>query len=263
MAKKTLPSTIEYTDLLHDEFSATELKTPRVDENYRYIRDASLWGKIKRFFLFFCIAKPMGKIYLKTKFHHEIVGRWKLKRYRHNAIILYGNHTQDIGDAIIPAFFANRYINTIVHPNNLVSPVVGKHVPLLGGIPLPNSPKAKPNFDAALERKIKKQQAIIIYPEAHIWPYCTFIRPFPSDSFTYPLYYGSPVFCFVNTYHRTKKEGKVRIRTYIDGPFFPNPKLSAKEAREELRNEVYNQMCERAALSDIQVIQYVKKGEKK
>ena len=120
----------------------------------------------------------------------------------------------------------------------------------------------KKNFDEALERRFKKQQAVIIYPEAHIWPYCTFIRPFPSDSFSYALHYGSPVFCFVNTYHKTKKEGKVRIRTYIDGPFFPNPNLSMKEARDELRNEVYNQMSERAALSDIEVIHYVKKETK-
>ena len=262
MSKPELPESIEYTDLLHDEFSPTKVETPRIGEDYRYIRDASLWGKMKRFFAFFCIAKPIAKIYLKTHFHHEIVGKWKLKRYRHNAILLYGNHTQDIGDAVIPAFFANRYFNTIVHPNNTAIPGIGKFVPLLGGIPLPNDPKAKKNFDEALERRFKKQQAVIIYPEAHIWPYCTFIRPFPSDSFSYALHYGSPVFCFVNTYHRTKKEGKVRIRTYIDGPFFPNPNLSMKEAREELRNEVYNQMCERAALSDIEVIHYIKKEGK-
>ena len=258
MSKEKLPETIEYSDLLHDEFSPTKVETPRIDANYRYIRDASLWGKIRRFFVFFLILKPWAKIFLKRKFHHEIVGKWKLKHYRKNAIFLYGNHTQDIGDALIPAFFSNRYINPIVHPNNIAVPGIGKLVPLLGGIPLPNDPSAKPNFDAALERRIKKQQAVIIYPEAHIWPYCTFIRPFPSDSFVYPMHFGSPVFCFTNTYHKTKK-GKIRIRTYIDGPFFPDPNLPAKDAREDLRNQVYNQMCERAALSDVEVIHYIEK----
>ena len=261
MSKEQLPETIVYSDLLHDEFSVMEIHSDPIDENYRYIRDKGFFGKLKRFFTFRIIAKPIAWFYLKTKFKHEIVGRWKLRRYKKQAIFIYGNHTQIIGDALMPAFILSpRYINVIVHPNNVNIPGIGKFVPLLGGLPLPGNKMAKENFNEAIKTRVKEHQPIVIYPEAHIWPYYTGIRPFVNDSFTYPVYYGSPVFCFTNTYHK-RKNGKVRIRTYIDGPFFPSFESSAKDAREELRNEVYNTMCERASLSTYEKIKYVKKND--
>ena len=161
----------------------------------------------------------------------------------------------------MPAFMVSpRYINVIVHPNNINIPTIGKYVPLLGGLPLPGSAKAKENFNEAIKTRVTQHQPIVIYPEAHIWPYYTGIRPFVSDSFSYPVFYGAPTFCFTNTYHK-RKNGKVRIRTYIDGPFFPDFEASPKEAREFLRNEVYNTMCERAGFSTYEKIKYVKKND--
>ena len=261
MAKERLPETIVYSDPLHDEFSTMEIHSDPILEDYRYIRDKGFFGRIKRFFLFRIIAKPIAKIYLRSKFRHEVVGKWKLKRYKKQAIFIYGNHTQIIGDALMPAFILSpRYINVIVHPNNINIPGIGKFVPLLGGLPLPGSAKAKENFNEAIKTRVTQHQPIVIYPEAHIWPYYTGIRPFVSDSFTYPVYYGAPTFCFTNTYHK-RKNGKVRIRTFIDGPFFADFESSPKEAREFLRNEVYNTMCERAGFSTYEKIKYVKKND--
>jgi len=256
---KEYPETIFYTDPLHDEFGQMDVHADPIDENYSYIRDNGFFGRLKRFFLFRVIAKPIAWFYLHNELHHEIVGRWKLKRYRKQAIFIYGNHTQPIGDALMPAFILSpRYINVIVHPDNLVVPGVGKYVPLLGGLPLPHSAKAKENFTAAIGKRVSQHQPIVIYPEAHIWPFYTGIRPFGNESFTYPVYYGAPVFCFTNTYHKLKN-GKVRIRTYVDGPFFPAIGASPKEACEQLRNEVYNTMTERASTSTYEKIKYVRK----
>lgn len=261
MAKECLPETIVYSDPLHDEFSTMEIHSDPILEDYRYIRDKGFFGRVKRFFLFRIIAKPIAKIYLHRKFRHEIVGKWKLKRYRKQAIFIYGNHTQIIGDALMPAFILSpRYINVIVHPNNINIPGIGKFVPLLGGLPLPGNAKARENFNEAIRTRVTQHQPVVIYPEAHIWPYYTGIRPFVADSFTYPVYYGAPTFCFTNTYHK-RKNGEVRIRTFIDGPFFPDFEASPKEAREFLRNEVYNTMCERAGFSTYEKIKYVKKND--
>ena len=120
MPKEQLPETIVYSDPLHDEFSVMEIHSDPVLEDYKYIRDRGFFGKLKRFFLFRIIAKPIARIYLHNTFHHEIVGKWKLKRYKKQAVFLYGNHTQIIGDALMPAFMVSpRYINVIVHPNNI------------------------------------------------------------------------------------------------------------------------------------------------
>ena len=47
--------------------------------------------------------------------------------------------------------------------------------------------------------------------------------------------------------------------TYVDGPFFADEKLSPKERRRKLRDEVYNAMCRRSALNDVEIITYIKK----
>lgn len=258
MADK-LPDTIYFSDPLHDEFSTMEIHAEHIGKDYRYIRNDTFLGKLAHFFYFRIIGKPLAWFYLKFKFRHEIVGKWKLKRYKKFSIFLYGNHTQIIGDALMPAFMVSpRSINVIVHPNNVFIPGIGKYVPHLGGLPLPGDKEAKANFDKAIDLRVKQHQPIFIYPEAHLWPYYTGIRPFVSDSFIYPVYYGMPVFCFTNTYHE-RKNGKVRIRTYIDGPFFANGNLNPKEAREDLRNRVYNQMVERSGLSTYEKIKYIEK----
>ena len=61
------------------------------------------------------------------------------------------------------------------------------------------------------------------------------------------------------TYQKRKFSKKPKIVTYIDGPFFPNKELSSREQRIDLRNQVYERMCERSKLSTVTWIQYIKK----
>ena len=260
--KEQFPKTIYYSDPLNDEFSTMEIKTPLIDGSYRYKRDG-FFGSILHFLSFRLIGKPLAFIYLKSNFKHKIVGKFKLKPYKKQNIFLYGNHTQIIGDALIPAFvLAPRAMTVIVHPNNTAIPGIGKFVPYLGGMPLPADVAATKNFMAELDRRIKKKHhPVVIYPEAHLWPYYTDIRPFKSTSFTYPIQYGAPAFCFVNTYQKGKKD-KVIITTYVEGPFFAKEGLSLAEAREDLRNQIYRAMKEKAEEhSTYSKIEYIKKEE--
>ena len=260
--KEELPEVIYYSDILNDEFSTMEIKTPTIDGNYKYRRDGFV-GSILHFLSFRLIGKPLAYIYLKSQFKHRIVGRKKLKKFKKQAIFLYGNHTQIIGDALIPAFILRpRSMSVIVHPNNTAIPGIGKWVPYLGGMPLPSDMAATKNFMAELDRRIKKKRsAVVIYPEAHLWPYYTGIRPFKSTSFTYPIQYHAPAFCFVNTYAKGKK-GKVNITTHVAGPFYAREGLSLAEAREDLRNQIYRAMKEMAEeYSTYSKIQYVRKED--
>ncbi len=116
------------------------------------------------------------------------------------------------------------------------------------------------NFLETIENKIGENCSITIYPEAHIWPFYTKIRPFKSVSFKYPVEMKKPVFCVTNTYQKRGKKGdRVRIVSYIDGPFFINESLgSIKEQKEDLRNRVYECMVNRSKNSNIEVIEYKK-----
>ena len=146
----------------------------------------------------------------------------------------------------------------IVNPENISMKGLKHLVEMLGAIPVPGNREAMKNFLEAVEKRIHQGYAVTIYPEAHIWPYYTKIRPFKAVSFEYPVKLKTPVFCFTNTYQKYGKKGdKVQIVSYIDGPFFPDETLTAKEAKQKLRDEVYNCMVERSKNSNVEVIQYV------
>ncbi|MBQ8235612.1 MAG: hypothetical protein IJZ37_02880, partial [Clostridia bacterium] len=133
--------------------------------------------------------------------------------------------------------------------------------PSMGALPLPDDMDAYRNFLRAVDRRIDEGHAVVIYPEAHIWPYYTDIRPFPDTSFQYPVKQSAPVFCFTNTYQKRRFGSKPKIVTYIDGPFYQDTTLPPRIQKKELRDRVYACMKERAKRSNVVQIQYIKKEE--
>ena len=252
---------IYYTDELHDEFSTFTTTPPRIDGSYDYERNTP-YKKFLKFLCYRIIMYPIVILYGKIVFRQKIIGKDKLKPFKKQGIFLYGNHTQPLGDALLQTrltFPRRTYI--IVHPNNLNVPVLGKMVPSLGGLPIPDDKAAYKNFLNAINNKVSEGNPLVIYPEAHIWPYYTGIRPFVDTSFLYPVNLQAPVFCFVNTYKKTKIRKRPKLVTYIEGPFYPDKEGSPKVNRKALRDQVYTKMCELAKNSDIDVIQYIKKEE--
>ena len=175
---------IYYKDELNDEFSPKKIIPKKIDKNYKYINN-SLWWKTARFFLYRVIATPIAYVYCRSKFKVKFIGREIFKNIK-TGFFLYGNHTQDIADAFMPSlitFPKSTYV--IVHPNNVSMKFLGKITPYLGALPLPDDIEASKNFIHALEKRIKENNCIMIYPEAHIWPYYIGIRNYSSKSFRY------------------------------------------------------------------------------
>jgi len=250
---------IYYTDEQNDEFSVAQI-TPRViDGSYRYVNDSFI-RRVTHFFWYRVVATPIAFLYVKFKFLHKTVGRKAFKECRNRGYFMYGNHTQDAGDAFIPNminFPKTDYV--IVHPNNVSMPGLGRVTPSMGALPLPDGIDAYRYCTAALDYPIRKDHAVVVYPEAHIWPYYTGIRNYSDASFSYPVKEDAPVYCFTNTYQKRRFSKKPRIVTYVDGPFYPDKEKNPREQRRELRNIVYETMCERAKLSNHVQIRYVKK----
>lgn len=258
--KEKKQETIYYQNELEDEFSTAKIKTKEIGMDYKYI-NKNIFYKMAAFFWYRIIATPIAFIYPKIKFHHKVENKKILKKYKKTAYFLYGNHTQAIADAFIPNVLAfPKKVYVIVHANNVSMPVLGRITPYLGAIPIPTDLNAFRNFSNAIEKRVLENHCIQVYPEAHIWPYYTKIRPFKATSFGYPIKYDVPAFCFTNTYQKRKHSKKPKIVTYIDGPFYPDPNLTGKEQKEELRTQIYNAMVERSKLSNYELVEY-KKGE--
>ena len=257
--RKCKTQVIYYSDELNDEFAGDSISTKVIDGNWTYVYKSS-WKKFTRFFWYRIIAFPLAWLYTKIHFHHKVVGREVFRKIGKTGFFMYGNHTQNICDALIPTMIsAPKNVFVIVHPNNVSMPVLGKITPSLGAIPLPGDRESTKNFMDAIDYRVKEGRCITIYPEAHIWPYYTKIRPFTSTSFRYPVQYDVPVVCFTNTYQKRRFSKVPKIVTYIDGPFYCDKTLSSKEQREALRNQCYSAMTERAKNSNVELIRYVKK----
>lgn len=253
---------IYFDDELNNEFSLAKITPKRIDGEYIYCYD-SAFKKFTHFFWYRIIATPIAFLYMKLRFHHKVVGRDKLRKFNNIGYFMYGNHTQDIGDACVPSllnFPKDDYL--IVHPNNVSIPYVGRVTPSLGALPLPDDMKAYRKFISAIERRINEGHAVVIYPEAHIWPFYTGIRPFTDVSFQYPITYNAPVFCFTNTYQKRRFSKMPKMVTYIDGPFYSDSSLPKRSQKTELRNRIYSCMKERAKMSNVVHIEYRRKEEK-
>lgn len=252
---------IYYEDELNDEYSEAQITPKKIDGSYKYIH-TSFIKKLTHIFWYRIVACPIAFFYLTFKFRHKIINKKAIRKYKKQGYFTFANHTHHLADALIPTMvngMKDTYV--IVHPNNVSMPYLGRVTPSLGAIPLPDDKEATRNFMDCVKTRINQKKCVHIYPEAHIWPYYTKIRPFKSTSFRYAVDLKVPVFCFTNVYKKRRNPKKVKIVTYIDGPFFADENMSKSEQRETLRNLVYNQMVERSKLNEVELIKYIKKED--
>ena len=249
---------IYYNDELNDEFSTAVIEPRIIDEKYKY-KHSFIWECFSAL-LQNVLSVPIKWIYLKCKFRHKFIGKEKYRECKNTGFFIYSNHTQVFSDTFTTSMSVMPKRNyLIVNPANISVKPFGWIVELLGAIPIPGNLTATKNFMSIIEdRVINKKQSITIYPEAHIWPYYTGIRNFKDVSFTYPIKFNKPVFCVTNTYQKISNSSKVRMVSYIDGPFYPDMNLRKKEAQRKLRNIVYEKMLERAKNSNVEVVKYIK-----
>ena len=216
----------------------------------------------------FRIFKLFGQYYERGYWQAKFYGREKLKKARGKGYVIYANHTNPFHDVFGPALAADRRIFTIISPVNLKIPGIGKVLPYIGGLPLGKTTEEKKAFNEAADERLKQKKVLVIYPEAHVWPYATKVRKFPAGdrSFKYAVRNNLPIFTMTTTYHKRKdkKRGDLpRMDVYIDGPFWPDAALSEDENRAKLAKEAYDSMVKYSKKSSYEYFQYRPKSAKK
>ena len=205
-----------------------------------------------------------GQWYERHYWQAKFYGREKLKEVRGKGYLIYANHTNPFHDVFGPAVAADRRIFTIISPVNLKIPGIGKHLPMIGGLPLGKTVAEKKAFNEAVDKRLKQKKVLVIYPEAHVWPYATKIRKFPAGdkSFKYAVRNDLPIFTMTTTYHKRKdkKHGDLpRMDVYLDGPFYPDTKKTEDEARAELAQKAYESMVKYSKKNTYEYFKYIKK----
>lgn len=234
---------IYYQDELNDDFANTEkIKGVPTPDNFNYINH-SIFYRIVEFVVYNIIVRPCVFIYIKVKFLQRFENKKALKKCKQQGYFVYINHTNGDADAFIPSmltFPRKDYI--IVNSDAISIKGIRTLVMILGALPVPSTIKASRNFVDAIHKLIEKKKAIIIYPEAHIWPYYTDIRNFRHVSFHYPYDLDAPIFTLTNVYKKRKLIKRPRIVSYVSGPFYVDKSLPKRESIMDLRNQAYNSM---------------------
>ena len=252
---------IYYSDLNKDDFANNDIKTKKVGKNFKFVRKNKLWNAVAKV-AYYIIALPLvwiiSKVYLGLRFEN----RDALQAIRGTGFFLYANHTREL-DAFLPAlaaFSTKAYI--VAHADAVSIPFLKNIVLMLGAIPIPTKRDAMRDFLDAIDTRIREKQCVAIFPEAHVWPFYTGIRPFPDTSFRYPVKLNAPSAAMVVTYRKrrglfrfVKKPG---MTVTFSEPFYPNDSVSPKAAQKELREEVYRFMTKTASgKENVEYIKYV------
>lgn len=251
---------IYYSDPLHDDFAGTKINTCTLGEDFPLVRRGPVW-RILAFVVYYLIAIPlvwlMAKLFLGLKFENRRV----LRQLRGTAFFLYGNHTQVL-DAYVPplAAFPKRAY-TVAGPDAVSIPGIRRLVMLLGALPIPTERSAMRGFLEAVSIRCREKACVAVYPEAHIWPYYTGIRPFPDTSFHYPVKENVPAVAMVTTYR--KRRGLFRLckrpgmTVTFSQPMYPDQALHPRKAQTELRDRVFAFMAGTATeRNQVQYIRY-------
>lgn len=241
MAKKV----IYFSDPLRDDFAGNHIRTKQVGRDFPFLHK-SFWWRIWSFLLYYAVAMPLvwliSKLYLGLKMENHR----QVRKVGRTGYFLYGNHTRAL-DAFLPAMVAfPRRSYVVANPDAVSIPGLRSLVQMLGCLPLPTEQKAFPGFLEALAWRCQQRACIGIFPEAHIWPFYTGVRPFVGTSFRYPVRMDVPVIAMAATYRKRrglffwmKRPG---MTLTFSQPMYPDPALGVKAAQEELRRRVYDFM---------------------
>ncbi|MGN1226406.1 MAG: lysophospholipid acyltransferase family protein [Candidatus Cryptobacteroides sp.] len=231
-------------------------------EDYRYIRDRFWERHFGR--LLYYIFGLAGQLYWRICLRARFIGVEKLSSLpRDKGYFIYANHTQPFGDPMLAmaigcSLKVRRRNRAIGSPANFGLPVLGPLFPAMGGIPTASDREGLQKMEEAISYYARKAQPVVIFPEAHVWPYYTGIRPFGTVSFHYPVKENLPCFSMTVCYKKAKVGKKPLAKIYIDGPFYPEENLPIKKRKTYLCERVRDAMLRRASESDYEYVKYTK-----
>lgn len=253
--KKTFKPKTQYYQSYTDDFVESGNQSFQLPDSYTWIRDSLLYRIASK--CIYTLAVFCAFIYCRCYLHIRIKNRSVLKQYPNSGYFLYCNHTQPVGDAFIPLrVLAPRRCYILAAPANLGIPILGRLLPMIGALPAPDSLSGMKKLHDAIRLRIQQKKCVVIYPEAHVWPWYTGIRPYPAASFGFPTACDAPSFCMTAAYQKRKHAKRPKMTLYLDGPFLPDHSLPLKERKERLRQDIYECMVKRSQNSNYEYIHY-------
>jgi len=230
---------IYYRDAAKEDYAGTNINTQNVDADFPFAPKSVIW----RFFAwiaYYVIAIPLVFFYCYAICGFRVKNRKAIRSVRKSGFFLFANHSHFTDAFLAPIVAFPKRAFVIAGPDTVSIKGIRTFVQMLGAIPIPQGLKAMTPFLEAIKLRSEQKSCISVFPEAHMWNYCTFLRPLKTGSFRYPVTFRMPSVAVAVTYQKRRpnwiKQPKRTV--FISEPFYPDDTLSAKEAQRKLQNDV-------------------------
>ena len=240
------------------------LRNTIVDEHYPFL-NKSLGFRFMQGLVYLGIVLP-AYIIIKIRLGLQIEGRENFRKNRKllkNGAMTVSNHIHRWDFLCVHKAVRGRFIYFPAWKGNLDGPD-GPVIRFAGGIPIPDNIHAMKSFNNAFDELRAKKKWIHVYPEGSAFFYFQPIRPFKKGVFSMAYRYNLPIipmafsyrkpafpYTLVNVFRFIRKKQKFPMLTLRVGePLFFDPKLSRKEAIQQMRKECHEAIVRLAGISD-------------
>lgn len=230
---------IYYRDAENEDYAGTNINTKSVDADFPFAPIGLLWYFFA-IIAYYVIAIPLVFFYCYIICGFRVKNRKAIRKIRKSGYFLYANHSHFTDAFLAPIVSFPKRAYVIVGPDTVSIKGIRTFVQMVGAIPIPDGLRGMASFLNAIRLRVEQKCSVSVFPEAHMWNYCTFLRPLKSGSFRYPIHLDVPSVAVAVTYQQRRlgfiKQPKRTV--FISDPIYPDHTLSPKEAQRKLQDEV-------------------------
>ncbi|MEG1989971.1 MAG: lysophospholipid acyltransferase family protein [Clostridia bacterium] len=212
-------------------------KKMEIDSEYNFLPDSVIFKTLSK--MLYILICPFLYIYSRIINGLEINGIENLKNIKGGKITI-SNHIHYI-DCVFASF--TNFPNPIYFPtiqSNFEIPIIRVIIKLLNAVPIPKNMNAKKEFVNAINKLLKEEKTVHLYPEGSLWPYYKKIRKFKTGAFVFACKNNVPIIPMVYTYRNpTKIMQYIKTKPYVTlnilKPIYPEG--SSREDAVALKNK--------------------------
>ena len=217
-----------------------------IDDDFNFVNDNFLFNIFSNFLYF--IAFPILVFINKLFFGFKIEGRENIENITTGKITV-SNHVHPLDCTMIGlANVPHKTFYTSLESNFKI-PIVRRIIKLLNTVPIPQNIKYTKAFMDSIDELLQNNKTVHFYPEGSLWPHYDKIRHFKNGAFDFAVRNNVPVVPMVIKFNKAKKinnliKTRSTISLVVQKPIYPNRLLGKKEAILDLKERVYEAMCD-------------------
>ena len=220
-----------------------------IDENFNFVNNSFLFNTFSN--LLYMIAYPLLHFITKFFYGFKIEGKENIENITTGKVTV-SNHVHPLDCTMVGLANAPKKTFYTSLETNFKIPIVRRIIKLLNTVPIPQNIKYTKAFMDSIDELLKNNKTVHFYPEGSLWPRYDKIRHFKNGAFDFAVRNNVPIVPMVIKFNKPKKinnfiKTRSTITLVIQKPIYPNRLLRKKEAITDLKERVYQSMCNELA----------------